>query len=62
VAGHGDSGRAGLEELTDEVVDLDPFAGLPMTEAAVRALESSQVPPRAYAVAAGLAFRGLADA
>ena len=62
VAGHGDSGRAGLEELADEVVDLDPFAGLPMTEAAGRTLESSQVSPRAYAVAAGLAFRGLVDA
>ena len=63
VAGHGDiDGSAGLERLADEVVDLDPFVGLPMTAAAGRALESSQVPPRAFAVAAGLAFRGLADA
>lgn len=43
------------------VEDLDPFAGVPMSETAEQTLQSSETPPGAWAVAAGLAFRGLAD-
>ena len=62
VAGPGETeGRGGLAGLTDEVTDLDPFIGLPVAESARQALESVETPPRAYAIAAGLAFRGLTD-
>lgn len=63
VVGSGDAGGAvDLGEFADEVGDLNPFVGLTVSEMAKETLASNDVPARAYVVAAGLAFRGLADA
>lgn len=62
LTGTGDDAIDRFEGLAEQVDELDPFVGLPVTDSAREALQSTQVRPRAYAIAAGLAFRGLADA
>ena len=62
LAGSGEDTVDQYEGLAEQVAELDPFVGLPVTDSARETLESTQIRPRAYAIAAGLAFRGLADA
>jgi Tfp pilus assembly PilM family ATPase len=54
-------GHAGGFDRVDEVLELDPFAGLSVPDSVRQTLNNAEVPPRAYTVAVGLAVRGLAD-
>ena len=60
IAGTGDAG--GGFEGVDSVAELNPFSGLTVPDSVRQALESAEIPLRAYSVALGLAVRGLADA
>jgi Tfp pilus assembly PilM family ATPase len=61
LAGCGDDTVDQFEGFAEQVAELDPFVGLPVADSARQALESTKNRPRAYAIAAGLAFRGLAE-
>lgn len=60
--GNGSADVDGLPSGIEAVAELDPFAGMDMADTAQRALRSADVAPGMFAVALGLAVRGLADA